>query len=268
MRSLIHISDLHFGRIRPETTERLLQQIEKMKPQVVCVSGDLTQRARTSEFEAAKTFLSELKIPHLVVPGNHDVPLWNIYQRFFEPFKKYCRYIGEDLSPTYEDAEILIQGLSTARSLTFSGGKLRDHHVEEALEKLERRGAGKFKVVVSHHPLDVFNRFERGPWGRESYVLADRFGKCHVDLYLCGHLHAVGAQSTSEFHDEPHHSAMLVKAGTSTSSRLRHETNSFNLIEIEENTVRVRYYCFRDRDFLPEDSKVFAKNETGWHLKN
>ena len=100
MRTLVHLSDLHFGRIDPQLLEPLATKIKEINPDVVAVSGDLTQRARSHQFREARVFLDTLPKPQIVVPGNHDVPLYNVFSRFFSPLDKYRRYITEDLRPT------------------------------------------------------------------------------------------------------------------------------------------------------------------------
>ena len=123
MRTLVHLSDIHFGRVDAAIVEPLISLIGKIKPDVVAVSGDLTQRARSEQFKEARAFLDRLPQPQIVVPGNHDVPLYNIFARFLQPLDKYRRFITEDLSPFYGDEEIAGLAVNTARSLTFKGGR-------------------------------------------------------------------------------------------------------------------------------------------------
>src|SRR4030095_274047 len=129
MRTIVHLSDLHFGRIDPAVVAPLIETIRQIKPDLVAVSGDLTQRARSHQFEEARAFLDELPKPQIVVPGNHDVPLHNVFARFLEPLTKYRRYITDDLQPVYEDEEVAIVGVNTARSLVFKGGRINESQV-------------------------------------------------------------------------------------------------------------------------------------------
>src|SRR4051794_36608811 len=101
-RLVLHVSDLHFGRIQPGLPEALLNAARTIAPDLVVVSGDLTQRARIAEFQQARAFLDRLPFARIVVPGNHDVPLHNLYQRFFERLLRYRTYITEDLAPVYQ----------------------------------------------------------------------------------------------------------------------------------------------------------------------
>src|SRR6187397_3032956 len=124
MRRVAHISDLHFGRTNPTVVAALILKLRDLAPDVVVVSGDLTQRARARQFQEARHFLDALDRPTIVVPGNHDVPLENLFDRFFRPFAKYRKYITEDLSPTFHDEELAVVGINTARSFTRASGRI------------------------------------------------------------------------------------------------------------------------------------------------
>jgi 3',5'-cyclic AMP phosphodiesterase CpdA len=129
MRTLVHLSDIHFGRVDQAIIEPLINLITELKPDVVAVSGDLTQRARSQQFKEARAFLDRLPKPQIVVPGNHDVPLYNIFARFITPLDKYRQFITEDLSPFYADEEVAVLGVNTARSLTIKGGRVNEEQV-------------------------------------------------------------------------------------------------------------------------------------------
>jgi len=155
MRTIVHLSDLHFGRIDPLLPEPLVECVEAVRPDLVAVSGDLTQRARPEEFEQARAFLDALPSPQIVVPGNHDVPLYNAYLRFFGGLRRFRRYISEDLEPTYADEEMAVIGLNSARSLAFKGGRINLRQVEQAREWLCSFPPRVAKIIVIHHPFDL-----------------------------------------------------------------------------------------------------------------
>ena len=155
MRTLVHLSDLHFGRVNPLLIDPLVSSVREVQPDLVAVSGDLTQRARSHQFQQARSFLDALPKPQIVVPGNHDVPLHNVFARFLEPLTKYKRYITQDLQPAYEDEEIVIVGVNTARSLVFKGGRINQTQVERLREKFCSLRSGVVKAVVTHHPFDL-----------------------------------------------------------------------------------------------------------------
>ena len=136
MRTLVHLSDLHFGRVNAQIIAPLIETISEINPDLVAVSGDLTQRARSHQFREARAFLDALPQPQIVVPGNHDVPLHNVFTRFLQPLDKYRRYITDDLQPVYADEEIVVVGVNTARSLTIKGGRINEDQVARIREKL------------------------------------------------------------------------------------------------------------------------------------
>ena len=123
-RTIVHLSDLHFGRVDPAILPALRRAVAVAAPDLVAVSGDITQRARIAEFKAAAHFLETLPAPLLVVPGNHDLPLYNVLLRWLSPLDRYRRFITSDLAPFYEDAEIAVLGVNTARALTFKDGRI------------------------------------------------------------------------------------------------------------------------------------------------
>src|SRR5688500_13517011 len=124
MRTLVHLSDLHFGRIDPAVVAPLAEAVRAARPDLIAVSGDFTQRARRTEFEAARAFLDALEPPKLLVPGNHDVPLWNVAARFLTPLTRYRHYITPELEPEHEDEEMIALGINTARALAWGEGRI------------------------------------------------------------------------------------------------------------------------------------------------
>ncbi|HKR21432.1 MAG TPA: metallophosphoesterase, partial [Pyrinomonadaceae bacterium] len=155
MRTIVHLSDLHFGRVNASLLDPLKRVVSEIEPDVVAVSGDLTQRARSHQFQQARSFLDELPKPQIIVPGNHDIPLHNVFARFLEPLTKYKHYITTDLQPVYEDKEIAIVGVNTARSLVFKGGRINENQVGRLREKFCTLEDEVVKVVVTHHPFDL-----------------------------------------------------------------------------------------------------------------
>jgi 3',5'-cyclic AMP phosphodiesterase CpdA len=136
MRRIVHLSDIHFGRVDYAIAGRVLDKVGELAPDLVVVSGDLTQRAKSAEFIEAKKFLDALPHPQIVVPGNHDVPLYNVFARFVTPLEKYRKYITDDLAPWYSDREMAVAGVNTARSLTIKGGRINEEQIERIREKM------------------------------------------------------------------------------------------------------------------------------------
>ena len=266
MRTLLHLSDLHFGRINPRTLGPLLDVARKTSPQMVIVSGDLTQRARPEQFREARDFLAALPKPQIVVPGNHDVPLYNVVRRFASPLASYRRYITEDLEPTYQDEEIAVIGINTARSFTFKGGRINEAQVARVRERLCSLPPETTRILVTHHPFDLpEGRTEDDLVGRARMAM-EAFVACGADLIVSGHLHVAHTTHTSIRYRLPGRSALLVQAGTATSTRERGEPNSFNVLRIDRPRIAVERYVWADQagGFAPAATEIFERIGESW----
>ena len=232
MRTVIHLSDLHFGRIDSAILAPLAKFIGDEKPDVVAISGDLTQRARTNEFLAAKEFLAAIPFPQIVVPGNHDVPLHNLIARFTRKLDRYCRYITAELQPVFVDDEIVVAGVNTARALTWKDGRINHRQLDALRATFEDVPPDRTRIVVTHHPFDL----PAGASGRvlgRSRLAIKVLAECRVDLLLAGHFHIADIGQTAKRYKMPDYSAIIVSSGTSTSTRGRGQPNSFNVIRID-----------------------------------
>jgi 3',5'-cyclic AMP phosphodiesterase CpdA len=239
MKKIVHLSDLHFGRIDPALVSPLAEAVNEAAPTVVVVSGDLTQRARSHQFQEARAFLDRLPRPQVVVPGNHDVPLYDVLSRFARPLEKYRRFISEDAEPVYEDDEMVVAGVNTARSLTRKYGRVNEGQVARLRERLCKYPDEVLKVVVTHHPFDVpAGADEREIVGRAQMAM-ETLAACGADLLLAGHMHVSHAGRTAERYQIRGHSALFVQAGTATSTRGRGEANSFNVIRLKHPHIQV-----------------------------
>jgi 3',5'-cyclic AMP phosphodiesterase CpdA len=265
MRRIVHLSDLHFGRVNPVLLDPLLKVVREVEPDLVAISGDLTQRARSYQFQQARAFLDALPKPQIVVPGNHDIPLHNVYARFFERLTKYQRYITDDLQPVYEDEEMVIVGVNTARSSVFKGGRINRSQVSRLREKFCTLERGVVKAVVTHHPFDLpEGHHERDLVGRARMALTE-LAECGADLLLAGHLHVSHTGHTRRY-NIPGHSALVVQAGTATSTRERGEANSFNLLRIAYPDITVERYAWDalTETFVVSGVEQFKHTVDGW----
>jgi 3',5'-cyclic AMP phosphodiesterase CpdA len=265
MRTIVHLSDLHFGRVNPSLLDPLLTVVRDVAPDVVAISGDLTQRARSYQFQQARSFLDALPKPQIVVPGNHDIPLHNLFARFLEPLTKYKLYITDDLQPVYEDEEVAIVGVNTARSLTFKGGRINETQVSRLREKFCSFGEGVVKVVVTHHPFDLpEGHHERDLVGRAQMAMTG-LAECGADLFLAGHLHISHTGHTKRYNIHGY-SALVVQAGTATSTRERGEVNSFNLLRIAYPAITVEKFAWNasTTSFAVSTVEQFKHTAEGW----
>ena len=265
MRRILHLSDLHFGRVNPLLIEPLLTTVREIEPHLVAISGDLTQRARSHQFLEARSFLDALPKPQIVVPGNHDIPLHNLFARFFEPLTKYKRYITDNLQPVYEDDEMIIIGVNTARSSVFKGGRINRSQVVRLQEKFCALGERVVKAVVTHHPFDLPDEHsDRHLVGRAKMAMAG-LAECGADLFLAGHLHISHTGHTKRYKIHGH-SALVVQAGTATSTRERGEANSFNLLSIQHPEIIVERFSWNPATATFDVSSVerFIQSDEGW----
>jgi len=239
LRAIAHLSDLHFGRLDRAILPALIAAVDAARPDVVVVSGDLTQRARRQEFADAGRFLDDLPSPRIVVPGNHDVPLYNVVSRLLKPLARYQRYISGDLEPFYADDEIAVLGINTSRSLTLKNGRINRRQVARSCARLAPCGAGVTRIIVTHHPFDVPDTGDtHGLVGRAAMAMA-AFAEHGVDLILSGHLHVSRVSDSVARYKVAGRALLVIQAGTATSTRRRGEVNSFNIVRIDHPHVSV-----------------------------
>jgi 3',5'-cyclic AMP phosphodiesterase CpdA len=257
MRRIVHLSDLHFGRVDRRRVDPLVMLVKDINPDLVIVSGDLTQRAKESEFLEAKAFMERLNKPLFVIPGNHDIPLWNVFKRLSAPFMSYSRHISDDLSPFYADDEVAIVGINTVRNTTISSGRINARQLDQAEERLKAASPGAFKLVVCHHPFDLpsantHHKHTHKVVGRSNMAMK-RLAAHGADLFLSGHLHVRHVGDTTTRYKVDGYSGLIVQAGTAISTRARGEPVSFNVLHL-------------DRPHAVVDSYFGHKNEPGFSL--
>ena len=266
MRTLVHLSDLHFGRTDPAVIEPLLASVQASRPDCVVVSGDLTQRARVDQFRHARAFLDRLPEPQVVVPGNHDVPLYRVLERMLDPFGNYRRSINEDLEPSFIDGEIAVLGVNTARAMTFKGGRINDAQIESIRYRIAALPPGTTKIIVTHHPFDLPYVPGKVKLVGRAHQAMEVFSTCGVDLLLAGHFHTSHAGDTSSSHDFPGYAALAVQAGTATSTRSRGEVNAFNVLRVSEESVSIERHAWHAGSgaFLLAQTERFRQETGRW----
>jgi 3',5'-cyclic AMP phosphodiesterase CpdA len=264
MNSLAHISDLHFGAESPEIVEGLLADLLSVEPSLVAVSGDLTQRARPEEFVAARRFLDRIPFPRLVVPGNHDIPLFDLWTRFARPLARFRRYIDEDLDPFFSTDSVAVLGVNTARSNTWKDGRVSEAQIQGLRRRFSPLPADVVKVLVTHHPF-------LPPPGEASLPLVGRAAEalraaeaCGVDLVLSGHLHRGYTGDIRAHHVQVRRAMLVAQAGTATSHRVRNEANSYNVVRLSPGRLgfSLRIWdgqCFHEARFIE-----YVKSGSDW----
>lgn len=241
MARIAHLSDVYFGAHDPEVVAGAEAWLAAERPELVVISGDFTQRARVEQYREAAAFLDRLEAAGLTtlgVPGNHDVPLYDVVQRFTRPLHRYRRYIDDDLCPWFESERLAVLGINTARSLTFKDGRISHEQMAIIRERFRDVPEDRTKILVTHHPLFEMPIGEAGEpseaVGRQSEAL-DAVADAGVHILLAGHFHRSFTQSARKMVKNAG-PALVIQAGTATSTRLRDgETQSFNLIHAEHN---------------------------------
>ena len=265
MRTVVHLSDLHFGADDPAVVAALQQDLALLQPDVIAVSGDLTQRARNNQFASARTFLDALTAPLVVVPGNHDVPLYDLFRRFARPLNRFRRHIGDHAS--YVDEEVAVIGADTTRSLTIKDGGLTRSAVARVLAEFERIPPAATRILVCHHPFDrVPRRATRWAFPAVWTDAVATLVEGGVDVILSGHLHLSYAGHSATRYRTSGRAAVVVEAGTATSVRGRGETNAFNVLRIDRDAISVERQEWRAQEgrFAAGQEDRFTRAPEGW----
>jgi 3',5'-cyclic AMP phosphodiesterase CpdA len=257
-------ADLHFGSVPEGLAEELRTLIDAQEPDVVVIAGDLTLRARRREFEQARVWLSSFEAPTLVLPGNHDLPYFNLVQRFRNPFHRYHRAAnGTGLMPLIEREDGMVLGFNTTRSwqphLRWQEGTARLRDIEAAKVALSAAPADQFKAVAAHHPLMEVPGLPRAEPVRRAKLALSAFAETGVDLVMSGHIHQSYAVET-EVEGWP---MLAVGAPTALSSRKRGEANGFWMIEAGEDTIDCILWLRDEVSFQPAPARSFPRKRKG-----
>ena len=241
MARIAHLSDIHFGAHDPVIVAATEAWLQDRQPDLVIISGDLTQRAKVDQFRQASDYLSRLRaagFATLVVPGNHDVPLYDVFRRFAAPLDRYKRYIDDNLCPWFENDDVAVLGINTARSLTVQDGRINNDQIAMLRERFAAVPSAKTRILVTHHPLFAMPIGEGGELseavGRHRDAI-DAVADAGVHLALAGHFHRTYAEAALKMVERAG-SVLVMQAGTATSTRLRNnELQSFNWIHAHRN---------------------------------
>ena len=261
MKSIVHLSDLHFGTEDKTVLNALLGDLDGItapKPTLVVISGDLTQRARARQFHTARQFLDNLLVPYIVVPGNHDVPLYDVFRRLWSPLDLYKQYITDDLSPVFVQDELVVVGITTAHGVPHEQGRITREIADKACATF---GASSvpWKILVAHHPFVTPHGVDKPAVDGADWALP-QLERCGVDVILGGHLHVVHASDVAGFRS-PDHKIICVPAGTAISTRRHGEPNSYNRLVFNGAMLNVYHRVWNGERFVDGPSKTYRRIE-------
>ncbi len=227
MTVLLQVSDPHFGTEQPTVVDALIEFARQQRPDLVVLSGDITQRARPAQFRAARAFTDRLGVPVLAVPGNHDIPLFDLWTRLRHPYARYAVAFGTDLEPVHRSPDLLVAGVNTTRARRHKDGEISPPQVERVAELLAGAATAQLRVVVVHQPIavtrddDLPNRLH----GHDAAL--QRWAAAGADLVMGGHIHLPYVMALKDL-ARP---MWAVQAGTAVSTRVRPGVpNSVNLL--------------------------------------
>ncbi|MDQ3139386.1 MAG: metallophosphoesterase [Pseudomonadota bacterium] len=272
MATIAHLSDVHFGHHDPVVVDAVETFLAEKRPDLVVISGDFTQRARVAQYEMACAFIDRIEasgLTVLAVPGNHDVPLYDVVRRFARPLHRYKRFIDDDLCPWFENDELAVLGLNTARSLTIKDGSISREQIRLIRKAFHEGAEGKTRILVTHHPLYAMPIGDEGALtkvvNRDDDALAAA-ADAGVHILLAGHFHRSFSKSAREMVQNAG-SALVVQAGTATSTRLRgDEKQSFNWIEAHKGKVAIEVHAWEGAAFTPGKPASFSYDGDNWHF--
>lgn len=253
MRQLLHLSDVHCGpHFLPAVAAGAVELAARRRPDVVVVSGDLTQRAKPAQLREARAFLDRFEaigIPTLAVPGNHDVPLYRklFLERLLDPYGAYRRHFSAELEPVFEDDELLLIGLNTAHAWTLKDGRLSRERLRRLALRLSAAPPGRARIVVAHHHFVPPPRFDNQRVTRNAVEAVDLMSRWHVELVLSGHLHQAWVGTTEAYYPSGRRPVLLLHTGTSTSSRGRgveRGRNTCNWVVLDDEAIAVSHLAW------------------------
>lgn len=252
MAKIIHLSDLHFGTERSGVVPTLIEEIHRLQPDIVVISGDLTQRARQRQYRLAQSFLKEVsRYQLLCVPGNHDISLYNLFERLFFTFRKYKKWITPHLCSSIVYNNVALLGINSVTPYKPMGGYVSKQQLELVVNFFQKQPVDKIKIVVMHHNLI---RSERHKIINASEDIIKVFAECNINLVLSGHIHYACIELLKRNFLKKN--MYIITAGTATSTRTI-APNSFNILECKESQFTLTVKSLEHQQFIISSEAVY-----------
>ncbi|MET0329915.1 MAG: metallophosphoesterase [Dyella sp.] len=251
MSALLHISDTHFGTERATVVEALVRLCHRLQPTLVVLSGDITQRARRHQFAAARALMDRLNRPYLVIPGNHDIALFDLWSRLRHPYGYHLQAFGPTLEPVWQSAQWLVIGVNTTRWWRHKNGELSPGQIERVARLLRTAAPGQRRVVVTHQPMLVIKDADQRNLLRGHALAAARWAEAGADVLLGGHIHLPYMRPLRQALPAIVRDVLVLQAGTAVSQRLRADiSNSVNVLHSDDHPLgcRAERWDYRDRE--------------------
>lgn len=249
MTRLLHLTDIHFGKIDSPVLDALTKLVADQKPTLVVAGGDLTQRARNSQFAEARAWLDGLGVPFVATPGNHDIPLDAVGLRLFAPFHRFKRHFGPPSPQVWQDDRVCLVALNSARRFSprhngwWKDGALSPLQVRAAATAFREAGA-RLKVLVTHHPFAVHSPAFEGDAIRRAEAHLSTLAEAGVNLVLNGHLHVPFVGDAAElFPKSVTHRVTLANACTAASTRTRGFPCGVQTVDVEDGGATLKQWA-------------------------
>ncbi|WPB57961.1 metallophosphoesterase [Xylophilus sp. GOD-11R] len=231
---LLHLSDTHFGTEQAPVVAALERLVREHSPRIAVLSGDITQRATRPQFDAARAFVDRLGIAHwVIIPGNHDIPLFQLVLRAVDPYRRYRAAFGPELAPELDTDDWLVIGHKTTRRWRHENGELDAGQIARTAVRLRaaaRARPDQLRVVVVHQPMSVPDATDAKNLIHGARAAAAAWSEAGADLVLGGHIH-LPCVLPLQARGNKGGRLWVVQAGTAVSSRIRGGiANSVNLL--------------------------------------
>lgn len=270
---LMHISDLHAGPpFNLGLAEQVAQEARELRPDLLVISGDFVQRADfTAQWRMITSYLKTLPEPRLVIPGNHDVPMFNVFNRLFRPYNRYRKYISSDLNPVFDRPGLVVVGGNSAHGLTVDGGYLSKQQLATMEQAFNRSPQGTCKVAVLHHHVVNPPGSEGRNMIRNAEETVEMLDRCGVELLLCGHIHVSYVGTTLDVRPDLRQGTIICQSGTTTSRRGKSRErgkNSYNVIEIDDRVIRIAQHLYLEDAgrYVPVADHVLPRRSAGIYM--